>query len=105
MNKFTAAAFMGLFAFAAHAQTNPPGANVPPHTPGVATGKAEMAGEAKKDARTQGRVQGPGGDMPRSAEGGAVTTGRAAAAGDKWVEKRDQRRPNASPTAQGGTPK
>lgn len=105
MNKFIAATAIGLFAFAAHAQSNPPGANVPPHTPGVASGKAEMAGEAKKNARTQGRVQGPGGDMARSAEGGAVGTGRAAAAGDKWVEKRDQRRPNAPHASQGGTPK
>ncbi|RYF58982.1 MAG: cell envelope biogenesis protein TolA [Comamonadaceae bacterium] len=103
MNKFIAATAIGLFAFAAHAQSNPPGANVPPNTPGVATGKAEMAGEAKKNVRTQGRVQGPGGDMARSAEGGAVGTGRAA--GDKWVEKRDQRRPNVPNTTQGGTPK
>ena len=34
MNKLITAAAIGMFAFAAHAQSNPPGAPVPPNTPG-----------------------------------------------------------------------
>lgn len=105
MNKFITATAIGLFAFAAHAQSNPPGAPVPPNTPGYATGKSEMAGEARKNKRPQGMVKAPGGDEPRTAEGGAIGTDRAAVAGEKRAETRDQRRPGKRPSMQGGTPK
>ena len=105
MNKFITATALGLFAFVAHAQSNPPGAAVPPNTPGYATGKSEMAGEARKDRRPQGMVKAQGGDEPRTPEGGAIGTDRAAVAGEKRAETRDQRRPGKRPSMQGGTPK
>ena len=105
MNKFITATAIGLFALAAHAQSNPPGAPVPPNTPGYATGKSEMAGEARKNNRPQGQVKGPAGDAPRTPEGGAIGTDRAAIAGEKRAETRDTRRPNKRPSMQGGTPK
>jgi hypothetical protein len=105
MKNLIAATAIGLFAFAAHAQSNPPGAPVPPHTPGYATGKSEMAGEARKNMRPNGMVKGPAGDMPKTAEGGAVGTDRAAVNGEMRAESRDQRRPGKPKTMQGGTPK
>jgi len=105
MNKLIVAATVGLVAFAAHAQSNPPGAPVPPHTPGYATGKAEMAGEAKKSMRPAGKVNMPAGDSSKTPEGGAIGTDRAAVAGERRAETRDQRRPGHRPSMQGGTPK
>lgn len=104
MIKFIAAATAGLVAFAAHAQSNPPGAPVPPNSPGYATGKSEMAGEAKKNSRPQGMVKPPSGDAAKSAEGGAIGTDRAAMAGERRAETRDQRRPGRKAPKQGGTP-
>lgn len=107
MNKFLTATAVGLFAFAAHAQSNPPGAAVPPATPGIATGQAEQKAEARKDARAPGQVQAQGGDTVRSAEGGKVAGKRDAnaAAIDGAKNKRDQKRPHAAHTSQGSTPK
>ena len=105
MNKLITATAIGLFAFAAHAQSNPPGAPVPPNTPGYATGKSEMAGEAKKNMRPKGMVPARGGDMPKVAEGGAIGTDRAAVAGEARAETRDARHPGKPHSMQGGTPK
>lgn len=105
MNKLIAAAAVSLIALTAHAQSNPPGAAVPPNTPGYATGKSEMAGEAKKNTRPQGMASMPGGDTVKSAEGGAIGTDRAAVAGERRAETRDQRRPGKPHSMQGGTPK
>ena len=105
MNKLIAATAIGLFAFAAHAQSNPPGAPVPPNTPGIATGKSEMAGEAKKNMRPQGMVKAPAGDTVKTPEGGAIGTDRAAVAGEARAETRDARRPGKPNSMQGGTPK
>ena len=88
-----------------HAQSNPPGVAVPPNTPGVAGGKAESAAEARKNMRPQGEVRPQAGDQPRTPEGGAVGTDRAAVAGERRAETRDQRRPGKRKTTQGGTPK
>jgi hypothetical protein len=105
MNKLITAAAIGMFAFAAHAQSNPPGAPVPPNTPGYATGKSEMAGEAKKNMRPKGMVKAQGGDTIKTPEGGAIGTDRAAVAGEARAETRDARRPGKPNSMQGGTPK
>lgn len=107
MNKIHATLIAGLFiAGGAIAQNkNPPGAAVPPNTPGIAGGKTEMKGEMKKDARTQGLVQGPAGDAPMTPEGGAIGNNKAAMTAEKRVEKRDEKRPNAVTPKAGGTPK
>jgi len=104
MHKLIAVAAAGLVAVAAHAQSNPPGAAVPPNTPGVATGKSEQAGEARKNTRPQGKVRAPTDDTSKTAEGGAMGTDRATAAGEQRAKTRDQRRPGRKPTTQGGTP-
>jgi hypothetical protein len=105
MKKLITAASIGLIAFAAHAQSNPPGAPVPPNSPGYATGKSEMTGEAKKNARPMGRTNAPAGDSPKTPEGGAIGMDRAAVTGERGAETRDQRRPGKQPSMQGGTPK
>lgn len=94
-----------LAATGAYAQSNPPGAAVPPNTPGYATGKSEQRGEARKDNRAAGMVKAPGGDEPRTAEGGAIGGDRAAAAGERRAETRDERRPGKPKPVPGGTPK
>lgn len=104
MTRFIAVAIGSLFAFAAQAQSNPPGAPVPPNTPGYATGKSEQAGEARKNARPQGMVRPPAGDASKTAEGGAVGTDAAAVAGERRAKTRDQRRPGRTQPKPGGTP-
>lgn len=107
MNKLVPALAIAslMAAGAAVAQSNPPGVAVPPNTPGVATGKSEMAGEARKDRRTPGQVRGPAGDEAKTPEGGAVGTDRAAVAGERRAETRDERRPGKPKPVPGGTPK
>ncbi|MBN8747559.1 Uncharacterised protein [Xylophilus ampelinus] len=89
----------------AYAQSNPPGAAVPPNTPGIAGGRSENAAEARKAARPQGQVRPPAGDEPRTPEGGAIGTDRAAVAGERRAETRDTRRPGKPKPMPGGTPK
>ncbi len=105
MKKYLAVLVAGLFAAGAYAQSNPPGAAVPPATPGVATGKSERAGEARKEMRPQVGVRAPGGDQPKAPEGGAIGTDRAAIAGERRADTRDTRRPNKAKPVQGTTPK
>ncbi|AVQ79847.1 MULTISPECIES: cell envelope biogenesis protein TolA [unclassified Variovorax] len=95
----------GLIATVAHAQSNPPGAAVPPNSPGYATGKSEMAGEARKDRRPQKGVAPAAGDEAKTPEGGAIGTDRAARAGERRAETRDARRPGKPVPVPGGTPK
>ncbi|MET0540871.1 MAG: cell envelope biogenesis protein TolA, partial [Variovorax sp.] len=71
-NRIFVLAFAALVAGGASAQSNPPGAAVPPNTPGIATGKAERAAEARKDMRPAGQVKKPGGDQATAPEGGAI---------------------------------
>jgi hypothetical protein len=73
----------------AYAQSNPPGANVPPNTPGYATGKSERAGEARKDRRAPGMVKPQPGDEGKTPEGGAIGNDRAAVAGERRAETRE----------------
>lgn len=107
-NKFYALALMGALAGGAFAQSSPPGVAVPPNTPGIASDKAQRAGEARKDMREKRSAKTPsatGGDTSKVAEGGAIGTDKAAIAGEARAETRDVRRPGRRKTTQGGTPK
>lgn len=103
--KLYAAGLAGMLACGAYAQSNPPGVAVPPSTPGIATDKAQQAGEARKTMRPSAGVKRSGGDMPRVAEGGAVGTDKAAMNGEMRAETRDARRPGKPKPMPGGTPK
>lgn len=106
MNKnLCAITLMSVLASGAFAQATPPGAAVPPNTPGVASDKAQRAGEARKQMRPSTGVNARGGDMPQVAEGGAIGTDKAAMAGERRAETRDMRRPGKTKPMQGGTPK
>ncbi|MDP9902229.1 cell envelope biogenesis protein TolA [Variovorax ginsengisoli] len=108
MRKIFALLIAGTFATAgaAYAQSTPPGVAVPPATPGLTTGKAQLAAEARKEQRGVGKVRpAAGGDINKTPEGGAVGTDRAAVAGEARAQTRDQRRPGHAETMQGGTPK
>lgn len=88
----------------AYAQQNIPGSNVPPNTPGYTMGKSEDAAERRKQAKPKGQVRPEGGDASKSVEISGVPNDRSAIAGEKRVQSRDARRPNARRTTQGGTP-
>ena len=105
MTKFSAVLFVTLLGAFAHAQELPPGVAVPPGTPGYTVGKSQDAGEKRKQAKTQGLVRAPGGDAPKSAEGGAIGNDKAAVAGEQRKSTRDARRPDKRRTTQGGTPR
>jgi hypothetical protein len=101
MSKVLAVMIAGLFAVGAYAQ-NPAGTSA---EQGNATNsKSQQRAEARKDAKPAGEVKGPGGDAPKSLEGGAVANDKAAAAGEGRKQTRDQRRPGKKKTTQGGTP-
>jgi len=105
-NKLYTLALLGMLAGGACAQSSPPGVAVPPHTPGVASDKAQRAGEVRKDARlTQGVSPRGTSDMPKVAEGGAIGTDKAAMAGEQRAGTRDTRRPGKPRPMPGGTPK
>jgi len=101
MSKVLAVMIAGLFAVGAYAQ-NPAGTS---SVQGNATNsKPQQRAEAKKDSKAAGQVKAPGGDAPKSAEGGAVGSDKAAVAGEARKDTRDQRRPGKKKTTQGGTP-
>ena len=89
-------AFLGLalLGTAAYAQQTRPGVAVPPNSPGYTYGKSEDAGEARKRSRAQGEVRAPGGDAPKSAEGGAIGNDKSAVTGQERIKERDARRPD-----------
>ncbi|MEJ8856762.1 hypothetical protein WKW79_19465 [Variovorax robiniae] len=89
----------------AWAQSSPPGVAVPPQTPGVASDKAQRAGEVRKDSRLTQGVTPRGSDMPKVAEGGAIGTDKAAISGERRAETRNTRRPGRPTPVPGGTPK
>lgn len=105
MSRFIALLGTACLVAGVHAQPSPPGVAVPPHTPGVAGGKTERAAEARKNARPQGAVRPQAGDQAKAPEGGGVGTDRAAVAGERRAETRDERRPGKPRAMQGGTPK
>lgn len=95
---------VGMLSASAFAQGSPPGVAVPPNTPGIASDKAQRAGEARKEMRPTTGVRPSSGDTNRVPEGGAVGTDKAAVAGEARAETRDTRRPGKPRTTQGGTP-
>lgn len=105
MKKFFALACVSLFAVVAQAQSNPPGVAVPPNTPGVASDKAQRAGEMRKEMRPAGMAKPSAGDTPKVPEGGAIGTDKGAMAGERRAETRDDRKPNRAKPMPGGTPK
>lgn len=102
MSKILAVMIASLFAAGAYAQT-PAGASS--EQAPVTNSKAQMRADAKVAAKPAGKVQAPGGDEPKTAEGGAIGTDKAAVAGEKRAKTRDARRPGHPKTTQGGTPK
>jgi hypothetical protein len=106
MRKLLSIAAAGMFvAGTAFAQTNPPGAAVPPATPGVANSKPQQSAEMHKDQRADKPVNQPGGDTPKSAEGSGMKTDKATMSADQRVMTRDAKNPAAPPVKQGSTPK
>jgi hypothetical protein len=107
MSKILAVMIAGLFAAGAYAQ-NPTGA-----TPeqGNATGsKPQVRAEARKESRPAGQVAPPAGDIAKTPEGGTFGADKAAVAGEKRAETRDDRRRNKDgsvkrKSTQGSTPK
>ena len=93
-----------LIACTAQAQTNPPGASVPPNTPGIATGKSDAAAEARKARRPAKPTPKTAGDVTASAESSLRAPDKAEQAGERRAATRDQRRPGHARTTQGGTP-
>jgi hypothetical protein len=63
------------------------------------------AGEARKDRRSPGMVKPQPGDEGKTPEGGAIGNDRAAVAGERRAETRDERRPGKPKPVPGGTPK
>jgi hypothetical protein len=106
MSKILAVMIAGLFAAGAYAQ-NPKGTS---DEQGNATNsKSQQRAETKKDAKPQGMVKQPAGDMAKTPEGGAIGTDKAAVSGEARAQTRDTRRTNKDGTkkrrsTQGGTP-
>jgi len=103
MNKPLCLLIAAFLASSAYAQTKP--GELDP----TGQGRPAARAEAKVKARPAGQVKAPGGDEPKTEEGGAIGTGRAAIAGDARAHTRDERRRNKDGslkrrTTQGGTP-
>ncbi|MNL82187.1 hypothetical protein D3C87_2095110 [compost metagenome] len=77
---------------------------MPPDSPGYTYGKSQDAGEARKRSRAPGQVRPPGGDVPKSAEAGAIGNDKSAMAGQERIKTRDARRPDKRRPPQGATP-
>ncbi len=101
MSKLLAVMIAGLFAAGAYAQGTSQEAKPPTDT------KPQMAADKKVEARPAGQIKET--PMPKTAEGGAIGTDKAAMAGEKRAETRDARRRNKDGSlkrrsTQGGTP-
>jgi hypothetical protein len=101
MSKVLAVMVAGLFAVGAYAQ-NPAG-TTSEQAP-ITNSKPQQRAEAKVDARPQGAVKTPGGDMTRSAELNPGATGKPATAAAARKSTRNARHPNRVAHGQGGTP-
>jgi hypothetical protein len=107
MNKALAVMIAGLFAAGAYAQ-NPPGASA--EQSAVTNTKPQARADAKVASKPAGQVKaGAGGDINKTPEGGAIGTDKAAVAGEKRAETRDNRRRAKDgsvkrKSTQGGTP-
>ncbi|MDM0025878.1 cell envelope biogenesis protein TolA [Variovorax saccharolyticus] len=101
MSKILAIMIAGFFAAGAYAQA-PKGASS--ESSPIMNSKPQERAEAKVDARPQGKVKAVGGDTLNTPEGGAIGTGKAAAAGQAREATRNAKRPNRKVNPQGGTP-
>ncbi|MBU1361990.1 MAG: cell envelope biogenesis protein TolA [Gammaproteobacteria bacterium] len=105
MSKILAALIAGLFAAGAFAQAGPKSSETQVQTDSKPQQKAQM----KRDAKPAGAVKAMG-DTPKAPETGAIGTDKAAMAGEKRAETRDDRRRNKDGSVkqksmQGATPK
>ncbi len=104
MSKILAVMIAGLFAVGAYAQ----GAKEVSQEKAPETdSKAQQRAEMKKDAKPAGMAKVA--PLPNTAEAGAIGTDKAAVAGEKRAETRDDRRRNKDgsikkKSTQGGTP-
>ena len=101
MSKILAIMIAGLFTAGAFAQA-PKGASS--ESAPIMNSKPQERAEAKVDARPQGKVKAVGGDTLNTPEGGAIGTGKSAAAGQKREATRNAKHPNRKVNPQGGTP-
>ena len=102
MSKILAVLAAALFAAGAYAQTSAAGGtpqDVPTNT------KPQLAAQAKDNAKPQGKVAKSNDQFAKTAEGGAIGTGKAAMAGEKRRQARIASHSGQKPTPQGGTPK
>jgi hypothetical protein len=100
MSKVLAVMIAGLFAVGAYAQ-NPAGQSA---EQGNLNSKSQQRADAKRATKPKGEVKPAGGDTLNTPEGGAIGTGKAAAAGEARKDTRDTRKPGRAKTTQGGTP-
>jgi len=101
MTRLLAAMIAGLFAAGAYAQ-NPPGTTSQEQM--ITNSKPQQRAQDKANAKPQGNVKKPTGDLAKSPENDAIGTGKSAAAGQARVETRDEKHPNRKQAPQGGTP-
>jgi len=101
MTRLLAAMIAGLFAVGAYAQ-NPPGTTSQEQM--ITNSKPQQRAQDKANAKPQGNVKKPTGDLAKSPENDAIGTGKSAAAGQARVETRDEKHPNRKQAPQGGTP-
>jgi len=101
MSKVLAVMMAGLFAAGAYAQ-NPAGASS--EQAPITNSKPQQRAESKVDARPQGMVKTPGGDMTKSGELAPEASGKTGAAAANRKNVRNQRHPNRKQSTQGGTP-
>lgn len=103
-NKTRALFLVGAFAAigAMAQQTTPPGAAVPPATPGYVTSPEAQQAEMKKDMRAPGEVQKP---TTRSTMTHPIQAqGKSATQGARNKVKREAKHPNRMAAEQGVTP-
>jgi len=101
MSKILAVMIAAFFATGAYAQA-PKGASS--EGAPIMNSKPQERAEAKVDARPQGKVKAVGGDTLNTPEGGAIGTGKSAAAGQKREATRNAKHPDRKMNPQGGTP-
>ena len=70
----------------------------------VLDSKPQLRAEAKKDARTPGKVKAVGGDELNTAESDNIGGDKSARSGQTRVALREARHPDRTPAQQGGTP-
>ncbi|AVQ85002.1 MULTISPECIES: cell envelope biogenesis protein TolA [unclassified Variovorax] len=99
---YTLAAFaLAATAGLAHAQA---GGDASSTRSPILDSKPQLRAEAKKDARTPGKVKAVGGDELKTAEDDSIGSDKSAKSGQTRVASREARHPDRKPAQQGGTP-